>query len=91
VNKNSKKVDNLRNDPRACIVVDDKQENVLMVQGRVRIVGGREFLKLKRWMTARTGWTLGDLSDGVILVLAPLKKARVPITPRLDGSRHDEG
>jgi nitroimidazol reductase NimA-like FMN-containing flavoprotein (pyridoxamine 5'-phosphate oxidase superfamily) len=75
-NKKSKKVMNLRNDPRACIVIDDEQENVLMVQGRVRIVEGRDSLKLKRWMTAKTGWTLGKESDGAILVLKPSKKAR---------------
>jgi general stress protein 26 len=74
--KNSKKVKNLRNDPRACVVIDDEHENVLMIQGRVRIVEGREFLELKRWMTAKTGWTLGEESDGSILVFGPAKKAK---------------
>ena len=75
-NKKSKKVRDLRADSRACIVIDDKQENVLMIQGRVEIVEGREFLKLKRWMTAKTGWTLSGASEGAILVLTPWKKAK---------------
>jgi general stress protein 26 len=75
-NKKSKKVRNLRTHSRACIVIDDAQENVLMIQGRVEIVEGREFLKFKQWMTAKTGWTLGRESDGAILVLKPSKKAR---------------
>jgi nitroimidazol reductase NimA-like FMN-containing flavoprotein (pyridoxamine 5'-phosphate oxidase superfamily) len=74
--KKSKKVRNLRADSRACVVIDDEQESVLMIQGRVRIVEGREFLELKRWMTAKTGWTLGKESDGAILVLKPSKKAK---------------
>jgi nitroimidazol reductase NimA-like FMN-containing flavoprotein (pyridoxamine 5'-phosphate oxidase superfamily) len=84
--KNSKKVKNLRNDPRACVVIDDEHENVLMIQGRVRIVEGREFLELKRWMTAKTGWTLGEESDGSILVLRPAKKGKMEACRR---SRRD--
>jgi nitroimidazol reductase NimA-like FMN-containing flavoprotein (pyridoxamine 5'-phosphate oxidase superfamily) len=75
-NKKSKKVRNLRADSRACIVIDEEKEEVLMIQGRVEIVEGRDFLKLKRWMTAKTGWTLSGESDGAILILTPWKKAK---------------
>ncbi len=72
-NKNSKKVLNLRNNRRACIVIDDEQERVLMLQGPVEIVEDKRFMKLKEWMVAKTGWTIGD--ESAILVLTPEKKA----------------
>jgi nitroimidazol reductase NimA-like FMN-containing flavoprotein (pyridoxamine 5'-phosphate oxidase superfamily) len=75
VSKKSKKVKNLRTNPRACIVIDDEEERVLMIQGLVEIVEGERFVKLKRWMTEKTGWTLGSEREGAILVLTPKNKS----------------
>jgi len=39
----------------------------------VEIVEDKRFIKLKEWMVAKTGWTIGD--ESAILVLTPEKKA----------------
>jgi nitroimidazol reductase NimA-like FMN-containing flavoprotein (pyridoxamine 5'-phosphate oxidase superfamily) len=80
VNKSSKKVSNLRANHRACIVIDDEKQNVLMVQGHVEIIEDKRFTKLKRWMTVKTGWTISEPSLGAILVLRPEKKASWKLT-----------
>jgi len=80
VTKSSKKVSNLRTNHCACIVIDDEKENVLMVQGYVEIIEDKRFAKLKRWMTAKKGWTIGKPSLGAILVLRPEKKASRKLT-----------
>jgi nitroimidazol reductase NimA-like FMN-containing flavoprotein (pyridoxamine 5'-phosphate oxidase superfamily) len=80
VSKSSKKVSNLRANHCACIVIDDEKENVLMVQGYVEIIEDKRFTKLKRWMTAKTAWTISKPSLGAILVLRPEKKASRKLT-----------
>lgn len=80
VNKSSKKVSNIRANHRACIVIDDEKERVLMIQGHVEIIEDKRFIKLKRWIIAKTGWTIGEQSTGAILVLTPEKKAAWKLT-----------
>ncbi len=46
-----------------------------MIQGHVEIVEDKRFMGLKRWMAAKTGWTVGEYSKSAILVLTPEKKA----------------
>ncbi len=53
VSRKSKKVSNLRINRRACIVVDDEEERVVMIQGHVEIVEDKRFMGLKRWMAAK--------------------------------------
>ncbi len=72
-NKKSRKVLNLQENPRSCIVIDDEKENVLMIQCHTEIVKGKRFTLLRRWMQEKTGWTIGG--NSVILVLTPAKKA----------------
>ena len=80
MSKSSKKVSNLRANHCACIVIDGEKEIVLMVQGYVEIIEDKRFVKLKRWMTAKTGWTISKPSLGAILVLRPEKKASRKLT-----------
>jgi len=51
-----------------------------MVQGHVEIIEDKRFTKLKRWMTAKTGWTISKPSLGAILVLRPEKKTSRKLT-----------
>jgi nitroimidazol reductase NimA-like FMN-containing flavoprotein (pyridoxamine 5'-phosphate oxidase superfamily) len=74
-NKKSKKARNLRVNTRASIVIDDENERVLLIQGRAEVVVGERFRKLRKMMTSRTGWTIGEQSTGAILVLSPERKA----------------
>jgi len=72
-NKNSRKVLNLRENPRSCIVIDDEEENVFMIQCHTEIVKGERLIALRKSIETKTGWKIGDSS--VILLLAPVKKA----------------
>lgn len=72
-NKKSRKVLNLQENPRSCIVVDDEKENVLMIQCHTKIVKGERLIELRKSMQTKTGWRIGD--NSVILVLTPVKKA----------------
>ncbi|HZY94223.1 MAG TPA: pyridoxamine 5'-phosphate oxidase family protein [Candidatus Bathyarchaeia archaeon] len=72
-NKKSRKVLNLQENPRSCIVIDDEEENVLMIQCHTDIVKGKRLIALRKSMETKTGWRIGD--NSVILVLTPVRKA----------------
>ncbi len=72
-NKKSRKVLNLQANPRSCIVIDDEEENVLMIQCHTDVVKGKRLTALRKSIERKTGWMIGD--NSVILELSPVKKA----------------
>ena len=77
----SRKVSNLRANSRACVVIDDdNEERGIMIQGNVRIVEGRRAAKLRTWMVAKTGWTMD--SDTVMVLFKPVHKASWNLSKR---------
>lgn len=80
----SKKVSNLRKNPRSCVIVDVPREEDapgVMLQGTARPTKADEFHRLKEEVESRTGWDLGRWRVGdlprervtTILVFEPQK------------------